>query len=279
LIALNQAADAATIAAGKSGGEVALRVAATGETEPFDFLGYKFKIVKSDVSGADWIQYTTEPAIFNIPRQNKLKVTRAVKLPAAYVVPAQWTHVIDVLAAHGVQMQRIAQPLTTTVEVYRCRQPKWQTAPFEGRHTASFTGTPMGDAGFLPEIPSEPACTASTQTMSYPAGSVIVPTAQRAAKVVAHFLEPEAPDSAVSWGFFDAIFEQKEYGESYVMEKVAREMIAKDPQLKEEFEKKVATDKAFAADPAARLNWFYARSPWWDHRIGLYPVGRLSKLP
>jgi hypothetical protein len=115
--------------------------------------------------------------------------------------------------------------------------------------------------------------------MTYPAGSVIVPTAQRAAKVIAHFLEPEAPDSAVTWGFFDAIFEQKEYGESYILEKVARDMLAKDPKLKEEFEKKVATDKEFAANPFARLNWFYLHSPWRDEHMGLYPVGRLTTLP
>jgi hypothetical protein len=27
-----------------------------------------------------------------------------------------------------------------------------------------------------------------------------------------------------------------------------------------------------------RLNWFLERSPWWDQRIGLYPVGRLDSL-
>ena len=82
----------------------------------------------------------------------------------------------------------------------------------------------------------------------------------------------------MAWGFFDAIFEQKEYGESYVLEKLARDMMAKDPKLKEEFQQKVATDKEFAADPRARLNFFFRRSPWWDPHLGLYPVGRLTSL-
>jgi hypothetical protein len=38
------------------------------------------------------------------------------------------------------------------------------------------------------------------------------------------------------------------------------------------------TDKAFAANPTARLDFFYRRSPWWDSHLGLYPVGRLSSL-
>ncbi len=56
----------------------------------------------------------------------------------------------------------------------------------------------------------------------------------------------------MAWGFFDSIFEQKEYGEAYVLEKLAREMMAKDPKLKAEFERKVETDPRFAANPAAQ---------------------------
>jgi len=82
----------------------------------------------------------------------------------------------------------------------------------------------------------------------------------------------------VSWGFFDAIFEQKEYGEGYVLEKLAHEMMAKDPKLKQEFESKVAGDPKFAADPDARLNFFYKHSPWWDPYRDRYPVGRLKSL-
>ena len=43
--------------------------------------------------------------------------------------------------------------------------------------------------------------------------------------MAAHLLEPQGPDSFVAWGFFDAIFEQKEYGEDYVVEKLARDML------------------------------------------------------
>jgi hypothetical protein len=105
---------------------------------------------------------------------------------------------------------------------------------------------------------------------------------QEWARVAINLLEPEAPDSLVRWGFFNATFEQKEYGEDYVVEKLAREMLANDPKLGEEFEKRLATDPAFAANPRARLRFFYERSPYWDKQMGLYPVGRIItpiKLP
>ena len=36
-----------------------------------------------------------------------------------------------------------------------------------------------------------------------------------------------------------------------------------------------AADPEMAGKPRAILNWFYARTPYWDERIGLYPVGRI----
>jgi hypothetical protein len=115
--------------------------------------------------------------------------------------------------------------------------------------------------------------------MTFPAGSVVVPLDQRLSKVAMHWLEPEAPDSALRWGFFDPIFEQKEYGEGYVLEKLAREDLARDPALKAEFEQRIQSDPRFAASPEARLEFFYDRSPWGlANHVGEYPVGRLLSL-
>jgi hypothetical protein len=78
------------------------------------------------------------------------------------------------------------------------------------------------------------------------------------------------------WGFFDAVFEQKEYGESYVIEKVAREMIAKDPKLGLAFEEKKKSDSNFAKSQWDMINWFYNRSAWADPKRMVYPVGKLD---
>ena len=77
------------------------------------------------------------------------------------------------------------------------------------------------------------------------------------------------------WGFFDSIFELKEFGSGYALEKLAREMLAKDPKLKEEFDKKLL-DPNFARNPRARLQFFYERTPYFlNQKLGIYPVGRI----
>jgi hypothetical protein len=117
----------------------------------------------------------------------------------------------------------------------------------------------------------------TTELQEFPAGSVVVPVAQPLGKLVLNFLEPEAPDSFAKWGFFNAIFEEKEYAEHYVLETLAREMMAAEPDLKREFEQLVETDPDFAASPSARLRFFYKRSPYWDPQMNLYPVGRIAR--
>ena len=114
-----------------------------------------------------------------------------------------------------------------------------------------------------------------TELREFPAGSLVVPTAQPLARIVMNLLEPKAPDSFARWGFFNAIFEEKEYGEHYVLEALAREMLEKDPSLKEEFVRKLANDTEFATSPSERLRFFYKRSPYWDPQMNLYPVGRI----
>ena len=268
LVEANRRADRETIARGRAHkGKLALNYEATGETEPFEFKAYRWKIEHSDVSGADWVQYTHDPVTITVPRQTTMRATAEARIPAAYIVPAQWTEVIARLELHGLRLERLTKEWKGEVETYRCTTPQWQVQPFEGRHVAAWR-----DAG------GAAPCTPVRMKMSFPAGSVVVPMEQRAARIAMQWLEPLGPDSALQWGLFDTIFEQKEYGEGYVLERLARNLLEADPKLKAEFEQKVAGDARFAASPRERLNWFLERSPWWDERIGLYPVGKIDSV-
>ncbi|HEY6192535.1 MAG TPA: M14 family metallopeptidase [Bacteroidota bacterium] len=226
------------------------------------FLGYKQKNEKSTISGGEKIRYTHEPFEADIPRFDSSIVTKTVVPPRAYLIPQQWTEVLDRLDMHGVRIERLTVPIEVEVETYRFSHAHWQQAPFEGRHPVTYSVENV------------------KERRAYPAGTAVVRLNQRAARVALNALEPEAPDAFAAWGFFDAIFEQKEYAENYVMEPLASEMLAKDPNLKKEFETRLAADTAFAHSPGARLNFFYQRSPYWDPQVNSYPVARLmSDVP
>lgn len=276
LIELNKQADAASqkLGAHALGAEpFPLEIGWNGDTTPVEFRGYQFTRELSAVSGTMAVSYTHQPWNVTLPLATGAKVTVSTNPPAGYMIPPQWTHVIDVLAAHDVEMKRTTAPWTGKVERYRCAGMEWQDHPFEGRHPI-FRGE---DAGAEPGRYG--TCVLTTETMTFPAGSTVVALNQRISKVAIQWLEPEAPDSALRWGFFDPIFEQREYGEAYVLEKLARDEMAKDPALKAEFERRVQTDPRFAANPSARLEFFYDRSPWGQaNHVGEYPVGRLLTM-
>jgi hypothetical protein len=275
VIALNAAADKEAEALGAHPlGNVMYPLALgwSGDTTPFLFRGYKYTRELSAVSGAMRVEYSHEPWNVSLPFQTGFKVKAETRVPAAYIIPAQWVKVIDVLAAHQVEMERTTAAWTGDVETYQCAGMAWQEPPFEGRHP-TFNGEAMHDPG------KYGSCVLVREKRMFPAGSAVVRLNQRLSKVALEWLEPAGPDSALQWGFFDSIFEQKEYGEAYVLESLAREMMAKDPKLKTEFEKKVASDPVFAGNAYARLEFFYERTPWFAaNRVGQYPVGRLLSV-
>lgn len=273
LIALNAAADQAAAKISSQSTPYPLTFTWSGQSTPVLFHGYQFTREPSEISGATWIRYSHEPWDQTIPMQTGFKTALSIVPPAAYIIPRQWKQVISVLAAHGVEMKTLASEITTTAGRYNCSGFTWQQRPYEGHH-------PLFSAEYSHDANSKSAsCQLTDEHVTIPAGSILVPLNQRLAQVAIHWLEPMAPDSALSWGFFDTIFEQKEYGEGYVLEKLARTMLAKDPALKAEFEARLKSDPKFAANPRARLSFFYERSPWYAAGlIGQYPVLRISSL-
>ena len=276
LVELNRLADAAAVGLASSasrGARFPLILERTGETTLVPFRGIRFVREPSEVSGATAVRYTGEPWETSIPMDVGARAAVEVIPPAGYIVPAPWTTVIDVLEAHGVTFDRTRFPWTGTVERYRLSGMRWPSRPFEGRRPILRGGNVEREFGRFG------SCALSTETATFPVGSVVVPLAQRLSKVVIHWLEPEAPDSALRWGFFDSIFEQKESGDAYVLEKLARDQLERNPALRAEFDRRLAHDPEFAASSAARLEFFYARSAWGSaNRVGEYPVGRLLSL-
>lgn len=229
----------------------------TDTAVPYRFRGVESKVGLSEISGAAYVTFGAEPVEMTVPMYNQLRVKAAVAPPLSYIIPGQWQEVIDVVNAHGLKVLRTTSPATIEIESYRFHDVQWPGGPFEGRQMPSF------------RIES------TKEQRTFPAGSVVIPLAQELARVAINLLEPAAPDSLVRWGFFNATFEQKEYGENYVLEKLAREMLSADPKLREEFERNLETEPAFAADSYERLQFFYRRSPYWDPQMNLYPVGRI----
>jgi predicted deacylase len=227
-----------------------------------DFLGYKYLRANSPISTVTRIQYdNTKPEVWRIPFFGVLMPWPAVTLPrAGWFVPRAFADVVaQKLAAHGLVYRDLDKTVSLPVDTFRATEVKRRNETFEGRATVQVRGS------------------WTRETRSFTAGGIFVPIAQPHARLAAQLLEPEAPDSLTSWGYFDTVFEEKEYMEDYVLEAVAEKMM-QDPAVRAEWDQRMK-DPAFAKSPHERLDFFYKKHPSWDSQLDLVPVYRLQEAP
>ena len=238
-----------------------------GKEQHTPFVVGDYRYEQSPITGAKTIVWSNKPKTLQVPISDNSVPDLVVKRPKQYVVPVQWSEVIARLKAHGIRMKTLEQPTAIEVTLYRMDDIKLaggfepdraaanEIPGYEGRLLVSGTGKPF------------------QRLQTFPAGSVVIDTDQPLGVLAINLLTAESPDSFWSWGFFNSTLVSAEEPEEYVMEPMARKMLAEDPQLKAEFEKKLKEDKAFAKDPHARLEWFYQRTPFYDVNAYVYPVG------
>ncbi len=235
-----------------------------GGARLIDFPGYAYTRDPSPISGEPVTVYDPKtPQVWRVPYRDAVVPTLSVRAPlGGYVVPCEWAQEIGArLGLHGITCEPVRAPSREVrAEAFRATRTQFAAAPFEGRMRLSLSG------GWQRE------------SHDVAAGALFVPIAQPRARLVMHLLEPQAPDSYAAWGFFNACFEQKEYLEPYVAEQVARGMLAQDPALQAQFERRLKEDVAFARDPQARLDFFLRRHASWDTQLNLYPVLRVDEL-
>jgi hypothetical protein len=247
-------ADRRTIARGVTGGILPIRFGTGKHFTERDFLAIEARVETSAVSGGVKIAYTGRPLTIRVPFYDEVIVEDSASVPAGYAVPPEWTNVIEVLKIHGLEGRTLRTPVDITARSYRVSTTRFGARPYEGRQTVELSAEEI------------------TEHRTLPKGTFIVPTSQRGGNVLVHLLEPRGPDALAYWGFFNAIFEQKEYAEAYVMEAVGDTMLQRNPSLRAAYNEKISGDSSFAKNPSARLNWLYQHSPWADPAFNVYPV-------
>lgn len=219
-----------------------------------DFKGIAFDTYRSPASGRLEQRWLGQPVTFRMPIMGETP-TQHVRLPRAWWVPTGHGDVIERLALHGIQFERIDAPRTLTLDHVRLRNPRLKVAS-EGR------------------IPVDTELVHAPATATLPAGSIRVPADQPLGLLAASLLEPESQDSFLAWGFFHEALQRPPSGDPFVIAPMADRLLATDAGVKAEFDRRLAADPAFAADPDARLAWFRARLFPADPYALVYPILR-----
>lgn len=212
----------------------------------------------SELANAEILRYTGQPMETEVRFYDDVVVTDSVTIPPVYVIPKEWGYIVDRMRLHGIAVETLAEETTLRVTRYRFTDVQYAATSYEGRQRVNVEYETY------------------RETVTLPPGTYLVPTDQRTIRVIAHLLEPAGPDSFLRWGFFNTIFERKEYFELYVMEPIAQAMIRDNPSLRNEFDKWLEAHPQFYDNPYQRLYFFYQRSPYYDEQLNVYPVMRVE---
>jgi hypothetical protein len=214
---------------------------------------------QSEVTGAMVNRYLAERDDLNTAIHDQIDTVSEAQMPLGYLVPAAWTGVVELLALHGVEMQKTASAIEQEFETYRFSNIKFAGSSNEGHVAVSFDARPV------------------KERMRIPAGSYWVPLKQRRGRLAMAMLEPQAPDSLARWGLMNSVFEIGFGGGvgEYLSEPIARRMMADNAELRKQFQAKLASDGQFAADSRARLQWWFQQSKYEAGDTGRYPVARV----
>lgn len=243
------------------GGELPVVYGNGPHVTEIDFRGYAYEKRTSDLTGGVWLAYDeTKPQIWKVPLEDEVVAKVSVRVPReGYIIDGGFAAQLAPLLDHqGIRYERIDGEPRVEVEAYRASKVTFEP-PFEGRTRVALEGA------------------WAHETRKLGRGAIFVPLAQRSVRLIVQLMDPASPDSIAQWGLVTAAFERKEYMEAYVVEEEARQMLAREPSLREQFEAALAGDAELAASPAKKRDWFYRRHPAWDDRYNLLPIYRLDR--
>jgi hypothetical protein len=222
--------------------------------EQMTLLGIESQVQKSKISNGEFVQWTGKPVTQKIPLYRSNVPDAKVKRPKAYWVPSTYKEVIEKIRKHGIEVQVIEKATNVKVTMHRVTDHKIASQPFEGHFGVTIQSN------------------AEERNETFYPGSVRISLDQSKGDLLMHLLEPLSSDSFLQWGYFSEIYNRTEYIETYVLEPFAEQML-KDPKIKEAFDKAKAENPNLVNSQDEVYRWFYQRSPYFDSRWLLYPVG------
>ena len=238
-----------------------LRWKRTKASKKITFLGSAYYKEKSSLTGGLLTRYDrSKPQTWTIPFYNSFAPKHQIDIPHAYLIPPAWKGVLKRLRHNKIKMTKVEKTHTLTVRQSIFTKAAWSKRPYEGH----FYPTTLQTESFTRRVVIEK-------------GTWIVPTKQPGRRYIIETLEPTARDAFVRWGFFNTLFQQKEYFSPYTFEGIAKKLLKRDKRLREIFENRLRKEPDFASSPRKRLQFIYQSSPYYEKPHNTYPIVRWFK--
>ncbi len=114
--------------------------------------------------------------------------TRSARVPHAYLFKPD-KNIVDKLLQHGITVEELTSAMEVQVDGFQIDKVDKAKRPFQGHLEAKIMGK------------------YASGKISFPAGTILVRTAQPLGRLVFYLLEPESDDGLATWNFFDVYLE------------------------------------------------------------------------
>ena len=235
---------------------IAFEIDPQKEPSIIQFRGYEGSIIDSKVTIGKRLNYdTSKPYLAPVNYYNKYRAAKETTIPKAYILRQGWHRVIERLENNQISYTQFEKDTTLVVETMHVGDYKTRSSAYEGHYLHYNTSIKIDSIA-----------------VHFSKGDLYIPVNQKGARYLMETLEPEATDSFFNWNFFDTVLQQKEGYSGYVFEDVAEQILKENTRIKDAFEAKKATDKDFAKNPRAQLNFIYKRSLHYEKAHLLLPI-------
>ncbi len=194
IVQLTKSLDESMVKSGMSSdsGEMGVRFELEPSSGPVGILIGEVEPLTNPRSGREMTtvipdRFTSEPMI----EYGTFRPTRTAAVPRAYLFrpDPDMDVVTDRLIAHGLTVEEAVEAFSVEVDAFLIDQVDRATREFEGHNTVQIEGR------------------IASQQVEFPAGTIIVRTAQPLAALAFYLLEPESDDGLVNWNFLDEYLE------------------------------------------------------------------------
>jgi len=188
MVRMARAADRRAVAMGASPGTgdvVVLRSEGQPIAQRLTIQGYEMEVSDAG-NGRRRVRPTERKRTYaDVPYLAHFAPTRTVAYPRGYLVAVPDEAVLDNLLAHGIAVERLTAPATVRVEVFTATAVEGARRLNQGHYTTTVEGT------------------WAAEERAFPAGTLLVRTAQPLGPLAAALLEPESDDGLTTWNAFD----------------------------------------------------------------------------
>ncbi len=145
---------------------------------------YEAELV-TDTNGRRRFQKSDRQKTVTIPYLIDYYPSKNVKFPFAYLLTVNDPEVIELLRIQGIKLEKLTEPVKIDVEKFEISELKGAPRLNQGHYTNTIKGK------FLEE------------SMAFPAGTIVIRTAQPLANLAAYLLEPQSNDGLMTWNYLD----------------------------------------------------------------------------